>query len=227
MKIKSMPREDRPREKLILKGVGNLSDTELLAVILSSGGRGQSVLEMAQALITDYGDLTQLLNCPFQKLLKIKNLKDAKAVKISALREIAIRYNATVKQPVKISAPKDAYDYIKTSLTGKETEHLYLINLNARNAVINKNLISVGTVNETLIHPREVIKTAVSSNAVSIILAHNHPSGEPLPSAEDIKVTQRVEKACKIVGLVFTDHLIVCDNSYSSMRAQNLLGGGD
>ena len=227
MKISSLPVEDRPREKFFNKGPETLSDAELIALILSSGGKGQSVVELSQALVKEAGTLAELLNRPIQKLVNIKNLGPAKAFKIAAAKEIAIRFNNTVKNNIKITAPKDAYDFIKTSLTGKETEHLYLINLNARNAVINKSLISVGTVNETLIHPREVIKNAVSNNAVSIILAHNHPSGEPLPSSEDIKVTQRLQKACKLVGLGFTDHLIVCDNSYSSMRAQNLLGGGD
>lgn len=227
MKISSLPEEDRPREKLLNTGAGAISDAELIALVLSSGGKGQSVLELSQALIKEVGTLTELLNLPLQKLTCHKNLGKVKAVKLAAVRELAVRYNNTGRQIVRISAPDDAYGYIKSSLSGKETEHLYLINLNARNTVINKSLISIGTVNETLIHPREIIKVAVMNNAVSIILAHNHPSGEPYPSAEDIKVTRRLENACKIVGIGFTDHLIVCNSSFSSMRAQNLLGGGE
>lgn len=227
MNILSLPEDDRPREKLLSSGPGTMSDAELIAIILSSGGKGQSVLELSQSLIKEAGTLTELLNFPIQKLIEHKNLGEAKVVKLAAVKEMAARYNNKSKDIVRISAPGDAYDYIKSSLSGKETEHLYLITLNARNTVINKNLISVGTVNETLIHPREIIKVAVMNNAVSIILVHNHPSGEPYPSSEDIKVTQRLESACKIVGIGFTDHLIVCDSSFSSMRAQNLLGGGE
>ncbi|KKS07320.1 hypothetical protein A3K01_00410 [candidate division WWE3 bacterium RIFOXYD1_FULL_43_17] len=227
MKISSLPEEDRPREKLLTSGSGTVSDAELIALILSSGGKGQSVLELSQTLIKEAGTLTELLNLPLQKLTGYKNLGKVKAVKLAAVRELAARYNSKSKEIVRISAPGDAYEYIKASLSGKETEHLYLITLNARNTVINKSLISIGTVNETLIHPREIIKAAVMNNAVSIILVHNHPSGEPYPSSEDIKVTKRLEDACKIVGIGFTDHLIVCDSSFSSMRAQNLLGGGE
>ncbi|AHB39983.1 TPA: JAB domain-containing protein [candidate division WWE3 bacterium] len=227
MNILSLPREDRPREKLLNSGADTMSDAELIALILSSGGKGQSVLELSQSLIKEAGKLTELLNSPIQKLVKHKNLGEAKAIKLAAVKELARRYNNKNRAIIRISTPGDAYDYIKPSLLGKETEHLYLITLNARNTVINRSLISVGTVNETLIHPREIIKVAVTNNAVSIILVHNHPSGEPYPSAEDIKVTQRLENACRIVGVGFTDHLIVCDNSYSSMRAQNLLGGGE
>ena len=227
MKISSLPEEDRPREKLLTSGSGTVSDAELIALILSSGGKGQSVLELSQTLIKEAGTLTELLNLPLQKLTGYKNLGKVKAVKLAAVRELAARYNSKSKEIVRISAPGDAYEYIKSSLSGKETEHLYLITLNARNTVINKSLISIGTVNETLIHPREIIKAAVMNNAVSIILVHNHPSGEPYPSSEDIKVTKRLEDACKIVGIGFTDHLIVCDSSFSSMRAQNLLGGGE
>ncbi|EKD85827.1 MAG: DNA repair protein RadC [uncultured bacterium] len=227
MNILELPEEDRPREKLLNLGANTMSDAELIALILSSGGKGQSALELSQSLIKEAGTLAELLNFPIQKLVSHKNLGEAKAVKISAVRELATRYNNKNKSIVRISAPGDAYEYIKSSLSGKETEHLYLIALNARNTIINKSLISVGTVNETLIHPREIIKVAVMNNAVSIILVHNHPSGEPYPSTEDIKVTHRLENACKLVGIGFTDHIIVCDSSYSSMRAQNLLGGGE
>ena len=218
MNILELPEEDRPREKLLNFGAGTMSDAELVSIVLSSGGKGQSVLELSQSLIKEAGTLTDLLNFPVQKLISYKNLGEAKALKLAAIRELATRHNIKNKSVLKISAPGDAYEYIKSSLFGKETEHLYLIALNARNNIINKSLISVGTVNETLIHPREIIKIAVMHNAVSIILVHNHPSGEPYPSSEDVKVTQRLENACKIVGIGFTDHLIVCDNSFSSMR---------
>ncbi len=227
MKISQLPEEDRPREKLIAKGAEALSDAELIAIILSSGGKDSSALELSQKMIKEAGSLSDLLNLPIQKLMRNKYLGKVKAVRLSAAKELINRYNIPQKGGVKISGPNEAFEYIKPSFFGKETEHLYLISLNSRNTPIKKSLVSSGTVNETLIHPREIIRTAVMDNAVSIILAHNHPSGEPNPSIEDLEITHRIQEACRIVGITLVDHLIVCDNSFSSMRAQNLLKGGE
>jgi DNA repair protein RadC len=228
MKIKALPAQDRPREKLIALGAENLSDAELISLIINSGGYNLSALEVAQKLIVEMGTIEKLLSLPIQKLLENKYLGLAKAARIYAVREITNRYKSVSSREIsRIKAPSDAYDYIKSSFFGKEKEHLYLLSLNSRNVIIKKDLISVGTVNETLIQPREIIRTAIMSNAVSIILAHNHPSNEPTPSLEDIDVTTRLQDACKSVGITFVDHIIICENSYSSMRAQNLLRGGE
>ncbi|GIW69489.1 MAG: UPF0758 protein [Patescibacteria group bacterium] len=227
MKMSLLPEEDRPIEKLLNKGADILSDAELTAIILSSGGKGSSVLELSQKIIRESGSLYTLLNTPVQKLIRNKYLGKVKAARLSAIKELINRYNNPPRQSVKVSGPNDAYEYVKPNFFGKETEHLYLISLNSRNITIKKSLVSAGTINETLIHPREIIRTAIMDNAVSIILAHNHPSGEPNPSTEDVKITKRVQEACQIVGINLIDHLIVCDKSFSSMRAQNLLKGGE
>lgn len=227
MKMSQLPEDDRPREKLINKGADMLSDAELVAIILSSGGKDSSVLELSQKMIKEAGGLSDLLNLPMQKLMDNKYLGKVKATRLAATKELINRYNNPQRGGMKISGPNEAYEYIKPSFFGKETEHLYLISLSSRNTPIKKSLVSAGTVSETLIHPREVIRTAMMDNAVSIILAHNHPSGEPNPSIEDVRITKRVQEACQVVGIGLVDHLIVCDNSFSSMRAQNLLKGGE
>lgn len=227
MNIKQMPESDRPREKLLNHGPETLTDAELISLILSYGGKGLSALEIAQKLIGESGSVKNLLRQSVQNLVKNRFLGIVKAARICAVREIVNRYKNDAYSKIKISKPADAYNILKSDIYGKEKEHLFLITLNSRNLIIRKELLSVGTVNETLMHPREIIKSAVAVNAVSIILAHNHPSGEPYPSDEDIAITKTVFNACKTVGIKMIDHLIVCDSSFTSMRSQNLLEGGD
>ncbi len=223
MKIKDLPIADRPREKLGAIGVENLTDTELISIILETGKKGQSVLEVSQELITEAGSLKELFKKSPTELSLIKGLGLAKTAKLAAVKELSKRLGVENKKTKIIRGPSDIYDLIKLEAANKEIESLYLFSLNTRSKLIAKDIVTTGTVNETIIHPREIIKTALKRNAVSIILAHNHPSGDPTPSSEDISVTKRIKDACIISGLNFVDHIVIASAEFVSMRVTNLI----
>ncbi|MBW6442070.1 DNA repair protein RadC [Patescibacteria group bacterium] len=224
MKIKDLQNEEKPREKLIQMGPENLTDTELLAIILRSGGKETSATNLARQLLDKFEGLKALLSADIKELIEVKNIDIAKASSIKAVEEISKRYLYSPKQKeVFIKTPGDVYKLIRKDILNKDHELLFLITLDNRNKLISKDVISKGTINETLIHPREIFKKALAKNACSIILAHNHPSDNPDPSGEDIKVTRRIFKAGVEMGIPLTDHLIVSNDSFTSMKAQNLI----
>lgn len=223
MKVKDLPISDRPREKLGIIGVENLTDTELISIILETGKKGKSVLEVSQELITEAGSLKELIRKSPTELSLIKGLGTAKTAKLAAVGELSKRLGIVNKKTKTIKGPSDIYDLLRFEVADKEIEALYLFSLNTRSNLISKDIVTIGTVNETIIHPREIIKIALKRNAVSIILAHNHPSGDPTPSSEDISVTKRIKDACIISGLNFVDHIVVTNTKFVSMRVTNLI----
>jgi len=224
MKMKDLQKEEKPREKLIQKGAEGLTDVELLAIILRSGGRNDTAVDLSRELIKKFSGLNNLVLAEPEQLSEIKDIGIAKATSIKALGEIAKRIsNAKTNSGRFIRKPQDVYDIIKSETSGKFEEHLYLISLDRKNKVISKDLISKGTLNETLIHPREVFKKALTKNASSIILVHNHPSEELTPSLEDVKVSKRIARTGMEIGVPLIDHLVVTDRGFTSMKAQNLL----
>jgi DNA repair protein RadC len=226
MKIKDLQKEEKPREKLIEKEAENLTDIELLAIILRSGERNYSATELARDLLNTFGGIKGLLSADIEGLKNFKGIGTAKATSIKALEEISKRYLEPIKKPeTYIKSPKDAYEIIRKDIINKNQEYLYLLSIDSRNKLISKDVISKGTVNETLIHPREIFRKAISKNACGIILIHNHPSNKCNPSDEDIKVTRRIYKAGIDIGIPLIDHLIVTDNDFTSMKAQSLFKG--
>lgn len=224
MKIKDLQKEEKPREKMVEKGSEVLTDVELLAIIIRSGGKDASATGLSRELILKFGNLKKVLSADIEQLKNFKNIDIAKATSIKAVEEISKRYLTPFKEDaIKIKSPKDVYDLIRKEVINKEEEYLFLICLDSRNRLISKEVISKGTINETLIHPREIFKKALNKNAYSIILVHNHPSNEPDPSDEDIKVTKRIFRAGIDMGIPLTDHLIVTSNDFMSMKAQNLI----
>ena len=224
MKIKDLQKEEKPREKMVEKGSEVLTDVELLAIIIRSGGRNTSATNLSRELILKFGNLKNVLSADIEQLKNFKNIDIAKATAIKAVEEISKRYLTPFREEaVKIKSPKDVYGLIRKEVINKEEEYLFLICLDSRNRLISKEIISKGTINETLIHPREIFKRALNKNAYSIILVHNHPSNESDPSDEDIKVTKRVFRAGIDMGIPLTDHLIVTSNDFMSMKAQNLI----
>jgi DNA repair protein RadC len=224
MKIKDLQREEKPREKLIDKGPEALTDTELLSIILRSGGINCTSTDLARNLINQFSGLDKLVYADTSQLISIPNVGAAKATGIIALGELAKRL--TTESCVRgnaIKKPQDVFDSVKKEFSGKQEEHLYLISLDRRNKILSKDLVSKGTLTETLIHPREIFKKALTKNASSIILVHNHPSGEPYPSLEDVKVTKRIAKTGIEIGIPLMDHLVVTKSEFTSMKAQNLL----
>ena len=226
MLLKEIMASERPRERLHKLGSSALSDSELLAIILRSGGKANSVLNLASQILARFGGIKGLLNADFHQLLTLKNVGYAKACSIKALSEIALRMCMDdFEKKVNIKKPADVFTYMRKDFYKKDREHLYLISLDTRSNILSKDLLSTGTINETLVHPREVYRTALYKNAASVILVHNHPSNDPTPSNDDIRVTERVAKAGINMGIALVDHIIICDQTFASLKSLNLLKG--
>lgn len=207
-------------------GPENLTEIELIALILHSGGRGESVLDLSRRLVSSIGPETvlRLRELTPTELMSHKHIGVSKACRLLAALELGKRlFTSEVTIGDKILHPADAFESLKRVFAGKTTERLYILTLDSRSRVISVDLLTVGTVNETLIHPREVFRQAIKRNAVSFILAHNHPSGDIDPSSEDIRMTQRIYNAGKELGIALVDHLIVNDAQFYSMKSNNLL----
>ncbi|HLB51654.1 hypothetical protein A3F07_00480 [candidate division WWE3 bacterium RIFCSPHIGHO2_12_FULL_38_15] len=221
--LKTVNRNDLPRERLAALGAESLSDIELLSIILGAGGKNESVFELSSKILSDLRGFKGLYRTDYNKLISFKNVGLAKAASIKAVCEISKRiFTEKELSKININKPKDVYESVKKFFFNKEKEHLYLLSLDSRNRLISIDLISIGTVNETLVHPREIFKSALEKNAVSIILVHNHPSGDPNPSEGDIKITEKIYKAGTNIGISLIDHLIVTDTNWVSLKSLNL-----
>jgi len=214
---------DRPRERLQNLGGGALSDAELLSIILRSGGRNNSALVLAQKILKEFGGYRGLAEVSLQQLTGFKDVGEVKAVCVKALGEICLRMtDNTPPQRKIVNAPQIVFDIVRKEVYSQHKERLYLISLDTRNALIAKDLISMGTVNETLVHPREVFRQAIVRNAVSIILVHNHPSQDAAPSKSDILLTEQMAQAGLMIDIPLVDHVVVTDAAFVSMRSLNL-----
>lgn len=230
LSIKGLSAGNKPRERLMEYGTEALSEAELLAIILSSGGRGVSALDLSQHLLKNFDGFKGLVSSDIKQLVNFKGIGIAKACAIKASCEIALRLKTSVNTyNVVVSKPADVFEILKKDLYSKKNERLYLISLDLKNRIISKDLISIGTVSETLVDIREIFVQALMRNAISVILAHNHPSNDSTPSDQDILLTKRLAEAGTIVGIPVVDHLIICDDSFSSLKAKNLFNqkGGD
>ncbi len=222
MKIKDLPKIERPREKLIAKGAENLKDSELLAILLRTGTIGKNVIEIASQILTKYSK-KRLLQMTYADLSKISGIDSAKATTLLAAFELskrALEVNDT-NLPV-ISDAKDAVAQL-SDMRDLKKEHLVALYLNAKNQLVHKETISMGTLNANLVHPREVFEPALKYSAAQIIAAHNHPSGDPKPSEDDLDLTKRLTEAGKMMGIDVMDHVIVSKNSYFSFKEEKLI----
>lgn len=222
MKIKDLPKSDRPREKLIAKGADNLKDSELLAILLRTGTKGKNVIEIASHILAKYSK-KRLLQMTYQDLAQINGIDSGKATTLLAAFELAKRaleVNDT-NLPV-ISDAKDAVAQL-SDMRDLKKEHFVVLYLNAKNQLVHKETISMGTLDANLVHPREVFEPALKYSAAQIIAAHNHPSGDPKPSEDDLEVTKRLTEAGKMMGIEVMDHVIVSKNSYFSFKEEKIL----
>ena len=222
MKIKDLPKSDRPREKLIAKGAENLKDSELLAILLRTGKAGKNVIEIASQILSKYSK-KRLLQMTYDDLSKISGIDSAKATTLLAAFELskrALEVNDT-NLPV-INNAKDAVAQL-SDMRDLKKEHFMALYLNAKNQLVHKETISMGTLNANLVHPREVFEPALKYSAAQIIVAHNHPSGDPKPSEDDLEVTKRLTEAGKMMGIEIMDHVIVSKNSHFSFKEEKLL----
>ena len=221
-KIKDLPKVERPREKLIQKGPGNLKDEELLAILLGTGIKGKNVIEVAKQILRKYSK-KRLLKMKYEELSKIKGIGPAKACIILASQELVKR--ALKIQDSGLPIVQSVNDVVLQVgyIRDKSREHFIAIFLNARNELIFRKHIFIGTLNASLVHPREIFKEALEHNAASIILVHNHPSGDPEPSEDDLEITKRIIEAGKIMGIEVIDHIIITKTNVFSFKEKRLI----
>lgn len=225
--MKEFCEQDRPYEKCLRLGTDALSDAELLAVILRSGTRGEGALNLAMKVLSgskkDRGILA-LIDMSIPELMKIKGIGKVKAIELKCVAELSKRIAAADrKQQKKFTTPKQIADYYMEQLRHESRERLLLMLLDAKGGLLHDFVLSIGTVDASLISPREIFIEALRHEAVRIVLVHNHPSGNPKPSEEDIAVTEQIEKLGKIIGIPLIDHIIIGDNIYTSFREQGLI----
>ncbi len=219
LKIKDLPIEAKPREKLINRGPEILSIQELLAVIMGTGSKSEDVLEMSGRIIKEYGEKSIIAERDAKKLSINMNIPLVKACQIIACGELGRRlYERNPMGFTVIRNAKDTYEYLK-DMHNLPKEHLRGLYLNSHNKIIHDEVISIGTINTNLIHPREVFRPAIEYSSVAIVLAHNHPSGNLLPSEADINITEQLIKAGKIIGINILDHVIITKDSFISIKA--------
>lgn len=208
MKIKEMQKAYRPREKLALQGAQSLSDPELLAVILKTGTKKEDVLEVSHKLVNKY-ELSKLSECSLSELQEIEGIGFAKACEINALFEFNKRHNMS-KTPInRITQASDVFDLFHERLKDEKQEHFYIIILSTRNHIIGEHLVSKGVLDAAIIELREVFRPAIKNSASRIIIIHNHPSGDPTPSPEDIDITKRLIEAGNTLNIKLLDHVIM------------------
>ena len=221
-KIKDLPKVERPRERLIAKGAENLKDSELLAILLRTGKAGKNVIEIASQILSKYSK-KRLLQMTYQDLVKIGGIDSAKATTLLAAFELAKRaLEVNDTNLPTVSTPKDVVAQL-TDLRHNKKEHFIALYLNARNQLVHKETISMGTLNANLVHPREVFEPALKHSAANIMVAHNHPSGDPKPSEDDLEITKRLAEAGKMMGVEIMDHVIIATNGYFSFKEEKLL----
>ena len=222
--IKDMKLTDRPREKLIKLGHSSLSERELLAIIISTGTDEKNAIELADEILATFSEET-LLEIEVEELTKIKGIKEAKASKIVASLQLGKRIKEKIlnKKKYQINSNEEAYEFIKDTISLKDREYFYTILLNNKNEVISKELISIGDLSSSIVNPREVFKPAIKKSAKSMILAHNHPSGNPSPSKADLLITHRLIDAGEILDITVLDHLIIGHGTYVSLKKDNYI----
>ncbi|MFC1908830.1 DNA repair protein RadC [Chloroflexota bacterium] len=224
MTIHDLPIADRPRERLQRLGVEALSAQEVLALILGRGISGESVMVTAQRLLSQFGDLKGIAGASLEELSQIRGIGLAKAAQIMASFELTNRvesYSGTTGKLV-VKTPDDVVNLIRGRLKGKKKEYFLALLLDTRGQLIKVAEISIGSLDSSIVHPREVFKEAISASAASIIFAHNHPSGDTEASEDDIKLTQRLVEAGEIMGIDILDHIIITDDKYLSLKREGL-----
>jgi DNA repair protein RadC len=228
--VHDIPKEERPRERLKHYGASSLSSHELIAIILGSGMQGESVLTLSQRLISHFGSLNKVFNASMEDLLKIKGLGPAKASQLLACFEIARRTTSEASLDEKeklnskpIISPDEIVAQFRSKITDFNKEQFLVASFDTRQKVIGIDNVSTGTVNASLVHPRETFSSAIKRIAASVIVAHNHPSGDIEPSEEDIKITKRLTEAGKIIGIELLDHIIVTRTNYFSFKEKGMI----
>lgn len=222
--IKELPSEDRPRERLLSYGPQALSLAELLAIVLRTGTRERSALSLGEALIAEHRGLGGLARASVHDLATLKGVGIVKAIQVAACVELGKRLAATCdeERPV-IRSPQDAARLVMPDLRFERQECFHTVLLDTKGRVMRQQTVTIGSLDASIVHPREVFAGAVAARAASLLVAHNHPSGDPTPSAEDRAVTTRLVEAGHILGIELVDHLVIGDGRWTSMKQQGLM----
>ncbi|MFS0689865.1 DNA repair protein RadC [Sporosarcina sp. 179-K 8C2 HS] len=225
MMIRDVHIADRPRERLIRQGAGSLSNQELIAILLRTGTKEESVLMLANRILKSFDKIQDFKDATVEEMTAVKGVGQAKAVQILAAVELGKRiYRKHSEGRYVIKSPEDAAAYLMTDMSSLVQEHFVVMFLNVKNEVLHKQTIFIGSLNSSIVHPREIFREAVKRSAASIIAAHNHPSGNPSPSPEDIEVTKRLVEAGSIIGIELLDHLIIGDHRFISLKEKGYMG---
>ncbi|MFD2116479.1 DNA repair protein RadC [Paenibacillus yanchengensis] len=224
MLMKDIPSDERPRERLVQYGSEVLSHIELLAILLRTGTKQQSVMQLATKILTTSNGIHGLVDMTLEELMSVKGIGEAKAVQVLAGIELGKRLGRSKwNEDMIIRKPQDAAHLMMSELRHLPKEHFVCLFLNTKNYVIAKETMSIGTLNATLVHPRDVFRSAIKHNSASFICLHNHPSGDPAPSREDISLTTRLVETGKLVGIELLDHIIIGDGRFVSLKEQGHL----
>lgn len=222
--IKEIPTGDRPMERLVSRGIGALSDEELLAILIGTGTRKQNALELAAAMLRSKEKRDRLLNTTVEELMEYPGIGRTKACRIAA--GLALGKRLAERRDfggISVGNPRSVADYFASVYRDEQREIFCAILVDTKNRPIRHEVISVGTLNSTVVHPREVFRPAIRAGASSVILSHNHPSGDPEPSAEDVAVTRRLSETGELVGIPVLDHVIVGRGGYVSLKQRGLM----
>lgn len=224
MKIKSLPAEERPMEKGLFQGMDRLSNAELLALLINSGTADKSAIALAEEVLGRGKGIFGLRDMTAQELMEIRGIGKGKAARILASLELGKRVSSILpRDMVSIDSPQSIAVLFMEELRHLKQETFRILLLNAKGEVISTEIISTGELTSTLVHPREVFRPAVKKSAAAVLLVHNHPSGDPQPSREDIETTSRLQECGKMMGIRVIDHIVIGDGIYVSMMSEGLM----
>lgn len=217
--FKDIPKTERPREKILKNGARSLSNLELLALLLRTGTKEESVMLLAQRLLYTFDDLSFLKEATLEELQTVKGIGKGKAAELKAALELGRRlYTYKAEDKYTIRSPEDVADFVMEEMRFLKQEHFVVLALNTKNQILHKQTLFIGSLNSSIVHPREVFKEALRRSAASIICLHNHPSGDPSPSREDIDVTKRLAECGRLLGMEVLDHVIIGDETFISLK---------
>lgn len=222
VRIKELPSSEQPRERLRDYGSNALSDAELLAILLRTGLQGMNVIQLAQKILRDHGGWVGLQRLSFEELTHIHGLGEAKAAQVKAALEIARRLVIAGPDRTQITSPADVANLLMVEMSFLEQEHLRVVLLNTKNHVLKIETVYIGSINSSAVRVGEVFKTALKQNAAAVIIVHNHPSGDPTPSPEDVAVTRQLVEAGKLLDVDVLDHLVIGQGRWVSLRERRL-----
>lgn len=223
MLIKNIPEFERPRERFLKFGAESLSNSELISILLNNGTKNMSVKELSDSILHNIDNISELKDITLNKLKEIKGIGNVKAITLLSALELGKRvyYNKNISK-IKMNSADKVFNYMRDELSNKNQEYFYALYLDSKKNLIDKKLLFIGTINKSIVHPREIFKYAYLLSASSIICVHNHPSGDPLPSNDDIVLTSNLKRIGEMQGIQIVDHIIIGNNYYSFYENQDI-----